>query len=117
MTALFSVLIVVVSVLLILVILVQNPKGGGLSSAFGDSSPQMLGGVKKTTDFLDKATWALVIALFSLVIVMNMFNAEEVVTEDTLLNEQVEGAVPFQQPAVPAAEIPADETMPESVEE
>ena len=67
MTALFSILIVVVSILLVLVILVQNPKGGGLSSAFGGDSPQMLGGVKKTTDFLDKATWALVIGLFVLV--------------------------------------------------
>jgi preprotein translocase subunit SecG len=76
MALLFTVLIVVVSILLILIILVQNPKGGGLSSAFGGDSPQMLGGVKKTTDFLDKATWFLVIGLFALVISMNMIGAE-----------------------------------------
>lgn len=37
--------------------MVQNPKGGGLSSTFGGS--QMMGGVQKTTDFLDKSTWVL----------------------------------------------------------
>ena len=37
--------------------MVQNPKGGGLSSTLGGS--QMLGGVQKTTDFLDKSTWTL----------------------------------------------------------
>jgi preprotein translocase subunit SecG len=96
MTALFTILIVVVSVLLVLVILVQNPKGGGLSSAFGGDSPQMLGGVKKTTDFLDKATWSLVIALFVLVIGMNMVSTEAVEEQDTILQEQVEDALPFQ---------------------
>ena len=75
MVLLFTVLIVLVSLLLILIILVQNPKGGGLSSAFGGDSPQMLGGVKKTTDFLDKATWFLVISLFALVIGMNMIGS------------------------------------------
>lgn len=117
-------MIVVVSILLVLVILVQNPKGGGLSSAFGGDSPQMLGGVKKTTDFLDKATWALVIGLFVLVIGMNLVSTDaDVVLEDTLINEQVEDAMPFQpqMPAAPAGEaaptgeVPV-EGMPESVE-
>jgi len=109
MTALFTILIVVVSVLLVLVILVQNPKGGGLSSAFGGDSPQMLGGVKKTTDFLDKATWSLVIALFVLVIGMNMVSTETVEEQDTILQEQVEDAMPFQpMPAAPADAAPAD---------
>lgn len=117
-------MIVVVSILLVLVILVQNPKGGGLSSAFGGDSPQMLGGVKKTTDFLDKATWALVIGLFVLVIGMNLVSTDaDVVMEDTLINEQVEDAMPFQpqMPAAPAGEAaPTGEApvegMPESVE-
>jgi len=121
MTALFSILIVVICVLLVLVILVQNPKGGGLSSAFGGDSPQMLGGVKKTTDFLDQATWGLVIGLFVLVIAMNMSSGDAVEEEDTLLIDQVENAAPFQ-PAVPAsAAAPAGEApvegMPESIEE
>ena len=122
MTALFSILIVVISILLVLVILVQNPKGGGLSSAFCGDSPQMLGGVKKTTDFLDKATWGLVIGLFALVIAMNMSGGDAVEEEDTLLREQVEGAVPFQPAPVPVStDAPAEdmpvEGLPESVEE
>ena len=122
MTALFSILIVVVSILLVLVILVQNPKGGGLSSAFGGDSPQMLGGVKKTTDFLDKATWGLVIGLFALVLAMNMSGGDAVEERDTLLRDQVEGAVPFQPaPAPVSTSVPSEdvsvEGLPESVEE
>ena len=57
-------LIIIVSVLLILVILVQNSKGGGLASNFSSSNQVM--GVRKTTDFLEKATWSLVITLLVL---------------------------------------------------
>jgi len=39
--------------------MVQNPKGGGLSSSFGGGGSQIVGGVKKTGDFLDKSTWML----------------------------------------------------------
>ena len=53
------VLIVIASVLLSLLVLVQNSKGGGLSAGFSSSNQIM--GVRKTTDFLEKATWALVI--------------------------------------------------------
>jgi len=54
-------LIMLVCLLLILVVLVQNPKGGGLDSTFGASN-QVLG-VKKTGDFLEKSTWSLAVAL------------------------------------------------------
>ncbi|WKN43818.1 preprotein translocase subunit SecG [Tunicatimonas pelagia] len=60
-------LTIIVAVLLVLVVLAQNSKGGGLSSQFGGSgsSTQMIG-VKRTADFLEKATWALAIALMVL---------------------------------------------------
>ncbi len=57
----FYVLIGLACLLLILIVLVQNPKGGGLSSTFAGSN-QILG-VKKTNDFLEKATWTLAIAV------------------------------------------------------
>lgn len=57
-------LILIASCLLILVVLVQNSKGGGLASNFAGSNQIM--GVKKTTDFLEKATWTLAIALLVL---------------------------------------------------
>ena len=52
-----SILVLIASVLLILIVLVQNSKGGGLASGFSSSNQIM--GVRKTTDFLEKATWTL----------------------------------------------------------
>lgn len=68
-TALF-VLIIIACLLLALVILIQNPKGGGLDSSFGSAS--QLGGVQKTTDFLEKATWGLAIFIVVLSLVASM---------------------------------------------
>ncbi|TYA74882.1 preprotein translocase subunit SecG [Seonamhaeicola marinus] len=68
----FLILIVVVAFLLIVVIMVQNPKGGGLSSSFGGGGTQQLGGVKKTTDFLDKSTWYLATFLLILILASNV---------------------------------------------
>ena len=65
--SIFLVLIILVAFLLVIVIMVQNPKGGGLSSSFGGGASQQLGGVKQTTDFLDKSTWYL--ALFLIVLI------------------------------------------------
>jgi preprotein translocase subunit SecG len=59
-----SVLIFIVCVLLILIVLVQNSKGGGLTSTFSGSNQMM--GVKRTTDFLEKSTWTLAIVLLVL---------------------------------------------------
>lgn len=68
----FLVLIIIVSLLLMLVIMVQNPKGGGLSSSFGGGSTQIVGGVKKTGDFLDKSTWTLATILIVLILLSNV---------------------------------------------
>lgn len=65
-----SVLIFIVCALLILIVLVQNSKGGGLSSTFASSNQIM--GVRKTTDFLEKATWTLAGTMLILCIVASM---------------------------------------------
>ena len=70
--SIFLILIIIVCFLLVLVIMVQNPKGGGLSSSFGGSSNQVVGGVKKTGDFLDKSTWTLGIVLVVLILASNI---------------------------------------------
>ncbi len=70
MFSIFLVLITIVCFLLIVVIMVQNPKGGGLSSSMGGS--QMLGGVQKTTDFLDKSTWTLGGVLLVLILLSSL---------------------------------------------
>ncbi|MCG9970465.1 preprotein translocase subunit SecG [Christiangramia crocea] len=67
----FLALIIIVAFLLVVVIMVQNPKGGGLSSSFGGGG-QQLGGVKKTTDFLDKSTWTLATLLLVLILLSNV---------------------------------------------
>ena len=60
----FTVLIVVTCIFTILIVLVQNSKGGGLASNFSSSNQYM--GVRKTADFLEKATWTLGAALIVL---------------------------------------------------
>ena len=71
MYTIFAILIIITSILLVLVVLVQNPKGGGLSSSFGGGGGNQIMGAKKTTDFLEKATWTLAIALISLSLLSN----------------------------------------------
>lgn len=68
----FIALIIFVAFLLIIVIMVQNPKGGGLASSFGGGGTQQLGGVQKTTDFLDKSTWTLATLLLALILLSNI---------------------------------------------
>ena len=70
MFILIIVLIIIVSALMVLIVLVQNSKGGGLASNFSSSNQIM--GVRKTTDFLEKATWTLAIALLILSIGASM---------------------------------------------
>ena len=70
METLLSILIILASILLIFVVFVQNPKGGGLSSDFG--AAQQLGGVKKTSDFIEKATWSLAASIMVLSIVLTV---------------------------------------------
>lgn len=69
MITLFTVLVALVCVLLIVVVLIQNPKGGGLDSTFGGSGASQMFGAAKSTDLVEKITWGLAIALFILCIV------------------------------------------------
>ena len=71
MYTIFAVLMIITSILLVLVVLVQNPKGGGLSSSFGGGAGNQIMGAKRTTDFLEKATWTLAIVLISLSLLSN----------------------------------------------
>ena len=66
--SIFIALITVVCFLLVLVVMVQNPKGGGLSSSFGGGGSQQVGGVQKTSDFLDRSTWILASLLLILIL-------------------------------------------------
>jgi len=85
-----SVLIIIACALLILVVLVQNSKGGGLASNFSTSNQFM--GVRKTADFLEKATWSLAIALvvLSLVTIFIIPRGSSAKNEESELKDQVE---------------------------
>lgn len=56
MLVVFGILVIIASVILGMIVLIQNPKGGGLSSSFGGFGNQIMG-VKQTTDVLEKGTW------------------------------------------------------------
>ncbi len=101
MYTLISVLIIVVSLLLILIVLVQNSKGGGLASNFSSSNQVM--GVRKTTDFLEKATWTLALSLLALCLVALPFIPREEMGE-SVIKDKVENAVdPTQLPSFPTS--------------
>jgi preprotein translocase subunit SecG len=93
-------------VLLVLVVLVQNPKGGGLSSSFGGGAGNQIMGAKKTTDFLEKATWTLAIALISLSLLSNFAIPRNTDTEVDVIKaqEQIDEAVIPNLPAAPIRE-------------
>lgn len=112
MYVLVSVLIVIASVLLTLIVLVQNSKGGGLASNFAGSNQVM--GVRKTTDFLEKATWTLAIGLVVLSIVATMTIPRGEIEKKSKIEQQVNNVVdPTQMPqfptSVPETEKPAEE--------
>jgi preprotein translocase subunit SecG len=56
MLIVFGILVIIASVILGMIVLIQNPKGGGLASSFGGFGNQIMG-VKQTTDVLEKGTW------------------------------------------------------------
>ncbi len=60
------VVVALIAILLILSVLIQNPKGGGVDSTFGGAATNQMFGAAKSTDFIERVTWHLVIALFVL---------------------------------------------------
>ena len=67
-----TVLIALVSILLMGAVLIQNQKGGGVDSTFGGTQANQMFGAAKSTDFIEKVTWYLAIALFILCIITSL---------------------------------------------
>ena len=61
MYTLLLVLIIIAAILMVGIVLIQESKGGGLASNF--ASYNQIGGVRKTTDFIEKMTWGLAAAM------------------------------------------------------
>lgn len=101
---LFIILIIVASVLLGFVVLVQNPKGGGLSGSIAGFSNQFMG-VKQTTDVLEKGTWLFAAIIGVLCLVSSLFISDTAGTGGSGNLEKV----PTNQPVKQA---PANNTPP-----
>lgn len=109
MYTVLTVLIILVCVLLSLVVLIQNPKGGGIAAGIIGSNQVM--GVKKTTDFIEKLTWGLAISLVVLCLAASFaLPNKENRTVGTALQEQIDnaGTAPATQPATPSPQAPAE---------
>jgi preprotein translocase subunit SecG len=106
MYALFSILILVASILLGLIVLVQNPKGGGLAANFSGGSQFM--GVRQTADMLEKLTWGFGIGILVLSLVVSMLIPRNLAVdgqEDTQLKNKIENtAAPVSLPAAPESD-------------
>ena len=107
MYLLVSVLIIIVSVLMVLIVLVQNSKGGGLASNFASSNQVM--GVRKTADFLEKATWTLAVTLLVLSLIASMTIPRGTKEERSKIEQQIDNAVdPREMPNFPTS-MPEDQ--------
>lgn len=112
----FLILIIIVCVLLTLVVLIQNPKGGGIAANF--TSPNQIMGANRSTDVVEKATWILAITLIVLSLASNFArpsaadidaNATEQESRLNPDNLNTSGVAPAQTPpaqTAPAAENP-----------
>ncbi|HEY0244996.1 MAG TPA: preprotein translocase subunit SecG [Mucilaginibacter sp.] len=109
------IIVIIICALLGLIVLIQNPKGGGLTSNF--SSQSQLMGVQKTGDFLEKGTWILAISLMVVSLIINVVVKGGSVQTDSQFDSQVKkslqapantpAAAPFKAPGgVPPLQAP-----------
>ncbi|HWJ92131.1 MAG TPA: preprotein translocase subunit SecG [Flavisolibacter sp.] len=98
MTLLFIILIIVACVVLSLIVLVQNPKGGGLAGNVAGFSNQFMG-VKQTTDVLEKGTWLFAAIIGILCIVSTVFIPGSHSPRTNTPVQQQESSQPVQNPA------------------
>ena len=109
MLVLFGILIIIASVILGLIVLIQNPKGGGLSSSFGGFGNQLMG-VKQTTDVLEKGTWLFgavvgILCILSPLFIPKSGNAPNIMN-DVTAPKQTNPATPANQTQMPGTKAP-----------
>src|SRR6478672_4631959 len=114
MLVLFGVLVILSSIILGLIVLVQNPKGGGLSGTLGGFSNQLMG-VKQTTDVLEKGTWIFaaivgLLCLFSVAFIPSTSSSKQNLLDKINAKPTTTNTLPApsQQPATPLPAPPAN---------
>ncbi len=115
MLALFGVLIIIASVILGLIVLIQNPKGGGLSGSLSGVGNQLMG-VKQTTDVLEKGTWVFAAVVGILCLVSPAFITKDAAGggKNTEILNNTSTSAPKTTPAkstAPAVQLPGTDTI------
>ncbi len=107
MNVIFAILITIASVLMVGVVLIQKSKGGGLAANVNNYNQFM--GVRKTTDFIEKATWGLAIFICVLSILSCIFAGNSIVSSGTMPTLE---NVPVQQQQGTPMQTPAQQQAP-----
>lgn len=68
----FGILSILVAIVMILAVVIQNSKGGGLSSTFGAGGATQILGARRSNEFIEKFTWYLAIGLAVLAFAANV---------------------------------------------
>jgi preprotein translocase subunit SecG len=105
MYSVIVILMVVAAVLMCFIVLIQESKGGGLASGFASSNQIM--GVRKTTDFIEKATWTLAIALVVFSVASAYFVPSPESQKSVVLKDNAMPALPMQQNTQKSTTLPA----------
>lgn len=119
MLVIFGILIIITSIILGLIVLIQNPKGGGLSGSLGGFGNQLMG-VKQTTDVLEKGTWVFAAVLGILCIISPAFipkdgtssSKNDELLRNTTTTPQQKRQVPANTAPMPVTPAPAPATQP-----
>ena len=116
MLIIFGILIIVASIILGLIVLIQNPKGGGLSGSLGGFSNQLMG-VKQTTDVLEKGTWVFAAVVGILCVISPAFIPKDATASsknDDLIRNAPATAPAQQQKPVQATPMPGTQATPDT---
>jgi preprotein translocase subunit SecG len=110
MSILLGIILILVCAALAFFVLIQNPKGGGLSGQFGGLGQQMMG-VQQSTDTVEKGTWILATVMAALCLLMVMFGTQGTGKDSATdrSSNALKGAVapPPTAPAAPATQAPS----------
>lgn len=88
MYATIVILTVLASILMCLIVMIQESKGGGLAADYSNNN-QILG-APKTTNFIEKTTWSLAIAMIFLSVICVAFQPTVATNDSVLINTPIE---------------------------
>jgi preprotein translocase subunit SecG len=89
MYAFITILIILVCILLGAIVLIQNPKGGGLNASMGGVGQQLLG-ARRSTDIVEKLTWGFAAALIVFSLSTAFFVSKGTIKKDVLPKSEIE---------------------------